>query len=222
MSSSVQPCPSGWSSGRRGAREMSTLFGDEISTTQGKKSNEWYTPSVYIKAAREVLGSIDLDPASCEQANKTVKATRYYTKEENGLALPWYGRMYVNPPFTASSSIAMPQFTWGKRLVEEYQKGTVEQAILLVMACVKQKWFHILWDMHDYPVCFNHKRIHFIRPNQTTQELRESTCFIYLGPNEAKFIDVFSRFGTIAKRVSVSKPAQVVQHDLWSNGSEVA
>ena len=49
------------------------------------KTNEWYTPAKYIEAARKVMGGIDLDPATCELANKTVKATKYHTKENNGL-----------------------------------------------------------------------------------------------------------------------------------------
>ena len=49
-------------------------------------SNEWYTPTQYVEAARRVLGGIDLDPASCEVANATVKATRYLTKDDDGLA----------------------------------------------------------------------------------------------------------------------------------------
>jgi hypothetical protein len=32
-------------------------------------SAEWFTPPHYIKAVREVLGRIDLDPASCEAEN---------------------------------------------------------------------------------------------------------------------------------------------------------
>lgn len=39
----------------------------------------WYTPQFIIDAAREVLGTIDLDPASDSEANKTVKAIKFYS-----------------------------------------------------------------------------------------------------------------------------------------------
>ena len=39
-------------------------------------SVERYTPTRIVEAARVVLGSIDIDPASCAQANETVRAAR--------------------------------------------------------------------------------------------------------------------------------------------------
>ena len=57
----------------------------KIPIQQNTGNNERYTPKEYIDAAREVLGTIDLDPASSELANETVKATKIYTAEDDGL-----------------------------------------------------------------------------------------------------------------------------------------
>ncbi len=179
-------------------------------------NNEWWTPFRYTRAADYVMRGIDLDPASCLQANQTVRASRYYTAEDDGLQMPWYGRVYCNPPFTASTSIPQPQFAWGSKLVREYQSGNVSEAILLIMAATKQRWFHKLWRMHNGPLCFCEKRIMFIRPNKgDRQDLRESTCFVYLGPNEDRFIEAFSQFGTIVRRVDVPA-AKLITSELWT------
>src|SRR5262249_56141272 len=60
---------------------------------------EWYTPARYIELAREVLGEIDLDPASSAKAQEIVKAQRYFTLEQDGLIRPWHGRVWLNPPY---------------------------------------------------------------------------------------------------------------------------
>src|SRR6185312_6707318 len=112
--------------------------------------NEWYTPAYIIEAARQVMGRIDLDPASSKLANQTVKATRYYTEEQDGLTQEWYGHVWLNPPYgklpapTNEGRSYIGLFV--RKLLREYRQGNVEQAILLATPQTDATWFYMLWD----------------------------------------------------------------------------
>lgn len=59
---------------------------------------EHYTPAWLVEAARDVLGGIDLDPASNRIANQVVRARKIYTARTNGFDKVWEGRVFLNPP----------------------------------------------------------------------------------------------------------------------------
>ena len=105
--------------------------------TFGTGEVEWYTPSRYIYAARAVMGSIDLDPATHAAAQQTVQASSYYTSDDEGLSQQWHGRVWLNPPYAQP---LMPQFV--AKLVEEVGDGRVTQAICLTHNYTDTAWFH--------------------------------------------------------------------------------
>jgi hypothetical protein len=158
--------------------------------------NEWHTPLEYIEAAREVMGAIDLDPASNPEANKRVKAARIFTIADDGLSQPWPGRVFLNPPYGWEEGEGSNQARWSARLIEQYRAGITEQAICLVNAVPGEKWFQRLWD---FRLCFTDHRIRFEAAGEARHQPTHSSCFVYLGPNEARFEDVFERFGRVAE-----------------------
>lgn len=176
-------------------------------------SDSWYTPSAFVEAAREVMGSIDLDPASHEEANRTVKAARFFTEADNGLDQDWHGNVFLNPPGGLVGEF------WLK-LQREYHTGTtMAQAIwigysleqLQTLQCINAE----LTPLH-FATCFTKKRIPFVE-NEAKRAARmakliaagkkpngksspsHSNYITYVGPgiHRDKFADVFSKFGQV-------------------------
>lgn len=156
--------------------------------------DEWYTPATYIEAARSVLGGIDLDPASNDEAQSVVQADRYYSTADNGLTQPWHGRVWLNPPY---SMPLIQQFT--SRLITAYQDREIDSAIILTNNCTDAAWFHSL--MEAYPVCFTRGRVSFWRPDRTVFATRQGQAFFYLGPTPDRFYEVFRQIGAFPNRL---------------------
>jgi ParB family chromosome partitioning protein len=142
-------------------------------------NNEWYTPREYIEAARAVMGGIDLDPASCETAQRTVQATRYFSAADNGLAHEWHGRIWLNPPYAQP---LISQFV--AKLVAEHAAGRVTQACVLVNNGTDTAWGQALLGAAS-AVCFPAGRIRFIDAdgNPSGAPLQgQMVCYLGMAP----------------------------------------
>lgn len=155
------------------------------------KNDEWYTPADIIEAARRTMGSIDLDPASCEFAQRTVQAEHYFTKQDDGLTRRWYGNVFLNWPYSGNNNAL-----WAAKLIAEYELGNIRQAVAVCNASVDTKWFQPLFAYH---ICFVAGRIQFI--NGGTGEVAGSpakpSAVVYLGADPAAFVREFASIGAI-------------------------
>lgn len=169
----------------------------DASPTLSSDSYEWYTPALYVEAARRVLGEIDLDPASSELANGVVGASQYFTRDDDGLAQEWHGRVWLNPPYGGA------QAAFTDHLLAEYQRGHVTAAVLLVNAhATDTDWFQPLWD---HILCFTNHRINFISPSGEAEGgSTHGNVFIYLGEDWPAFAREFADFGAVVSRYRIS------------------
>lgn len=161
-----------------------------LSHQAGYDSDEWYTPAEHIEAVRQVLGAIDLDPASCATAQASINARAFYTKADDGLAKEWRGRVWLNPPY---SQPAATQFA--DKLLAEIDAGRVTEAIMVQNASTDTGWFHRLAQRSA--VCLTRGRINFNRQDGESSANRYGQAFFYFGKNASRFGDVFGAFGLV-------------------------
>ena len=136
-------------------------------------SNEWYTPTYVVEAARQAMGGIELDPASCELANRTVKARHYFTPADDGLSQRWQGKVWLNPPYGRPGAKI-----WVSKLLRELEAGRVTQACLLVNATPATRWFQPLWQ---FPILFTRKRIAFYNEAGQSKSPSHSNAIVLAG-----------------------------------------
>ena len=159
--------------------------------SQNSGNNEWYTPEPYIKAARQVLGGVDLDPASSVVANKVVRAKSFFAMKDDGRALAWNGTVWMNPPY-AQPLVA--QFC--HKLAASVQAKTVPAAVVLVNNATETAWFRELADIAT-AVCFPTGRVQFWSPEKESTAPLQGQAVLYIGPKVATFVAAFSHLGIV-------------------------
>jgi hypothetical protein len=112
-------------------------------------TDEWYTPPALFEA----LGlAFDLDPAAPPGGVPWVPAIRHLSRREDGLAQPWRGRVWMNPPYGRDT---------GRWLAKLADHG---DGLALVFARTDTAWFQRTAAAAS-ALCFVRGRLRFHRPD---------------------------------------------------------
>ena len=156
---------------------------DKLKVHHSSESAEHYTPDVVLERVMRVMGDIDLDP--CADPNHNVPAVKHYAPpEHDGLAAPWKGRVFMNPPYGKEIS------DW----VDKFTAENIEQGIALVPARTDTQWWS--W-LSDYPVCLIRGRLTF-KGNKDPAPF--PSAVFYRGRRIARFASEFRLLGSIWKQ----------------------
>lgn len=96
---------------------------------RSSKSDEWSTPPGFA----EQYGPFDLDP--CADASNA-RAPKFFSREEDGLSRPWFGRVWMNPPYGRQIG------KWIAKALHEVTCGNCESVVCLLPARTDTAWWH--------------------------------------------------------------------------------
>lgn len=94
-------------------------------------TDDWATPDAYFSEVVARFGSFDLDACA---SSSNAKASRYFTKEDDGLRHNWTGRVWMNPPYGRTIG------SWMKKAYESSLNGAL--VVCLVPARTDTAWWH--------------------------------------------------------------------------------
>lgn len=136
-------------------------------------SDVWLTPPHVLAA----LGPFDLDPCACSEPRPWPTAARHLTREDDGLAQPWTGRVWLNPPYGGPAIVG----PWMRRMAL-HRHGTA-----LTFARTETDLFHeTVWRAATM-VLFLRGRLHFHRPDGSRAPANAGapSCLIAYGETDA-------------------------------------
>lgn len=159
------------------------------------KDDTWFTPQDVVELIRKVFGGkITTDPASCSEANETIKADYYYTQHCSGLNFIWLGNVLLNPPYGSQAPVFI------EYLIQQIEIGNTRAAVtILNLNSSSALWFKSVWK-HARIHCVWTGRIDFTAGHEMQNgSPSKGTILSYFGPNPDKFAEIFSPYGQLIK-----------------------
>lgn len=174
------------------------------------KSADWRTPTEVLDAVKKLFGgSISLDAASDENAQKRVGALRWLGAEFDSLSNPWpeAESIFLNPPGGKLGKESQTKLFWNKLVDEVYPAGCLDiiekhgHAVFLAFSMeALQTCQDPGYEMLQFPLCVPNKRLRFVPSDETVvaNSPSHANVIVYVPgyKDETKrFIEIFSRFG---------------------------
>lgn len=110
--------------------EVTEVKGRDLSVHFSSERMDWATPWPFFRRLDAEFG-FTLDVCALPE---TAKCARFFTPEDDGLAQPWSGVCWMNPPY--GNEIA----DWMKKAYEESRKGAT--VVCLVPSRTDTNWWH--------------------------------------------------------------------------------
>jgi hypothetical protein len=108
------------------------------------KTDDWLTPPELVRS----LGAFDLDPCASRYQSQPLAAREYKLPEQNGLLLPWEGRVWCNPPYSSMQYWIQKFMLHGN-------------GVMICPMAADTRWFWHAWE-HADGILFIRGRTRFI------------------------------------------------------------
>lgn len=178
-------------------------------------SQDWSTPEKYVRAVRDALGGIRLDPCSNEWS-KVQADVEWRLPDIDGLRRPWdYSTIFVNPPYGTDTSRGTRIIDWLQKCSEANELYGSEVIALVPVAANTKHWKLYVWPTAS-SVCFLYDtRLRFLVNGKDDGKGAPMACAaVHWGSGKKRFTEVFSAHGAVVDLEKVALPSEDVQPKL--------
>jgi hypothetical protein len=155
----------------------------------------WQTPPDLIEDITDKVGIFDLDPCAGEDTD--IGSVNYRLEDgQDGLKLPWFGNVFVNPPFSL------------KKIDEEIDRDKVNLIVLLTPDATDTiSWWHEYVAENSEYICFKESRLDYVDPDPDPDKENPGATFgtamsLYGDVPEA-LLQYLSDWGHLVKTVNM-------------------
>lgn len=129
----LEVVPSKWPDEPSPSVEAENGTSETLQKLISSETDEWSTPLSFVRPLARALGGFDLDPASGAETSPIAQTT--YTEDEDGLSKPWFGRVWLNPPYSEMAA-------WMEKCMAESKQDNTDVILALVKGDTSTDWWH--------------------------------------------------------------------------------